>query len=153
MFVIFEGDENMGDKVQKALSLFESGFSCCQAVIGAFCEQYGLDEQLSMKIACGFAGGLRCGEVCGAVSGATMIIGLKYGQCIADDKASKEKCYRTTSEFMEEYLRRKETVLCRELLGYDVRDVETRAKFPGRQKEICPKAIESAVLLLEEMGF
>lgn len=143
----------MSDKVQKAHSLFESGFSCCQSVIGAFCGQYGLDEQLAMKLACGFAGGLRCGEVCGAISGAVMIIGLKYGQFIADDKASKEKCNKATSEFMKEYHARNGTVLCRELLGYDVRDIETRAKFPGRQKEICTRAIESAILLLEDMGF
>lgn len=143
----------MSDKVQKALSLFESGFSCCQSVIGAFCGKYGLDEQLAMKIACGFAGGLRCGEVCGAVSGAVMIIGLKHGQFVADDKASKEKCFKTTSEFMERFLARRETVICCELLGYDVRDIETRAKFPGRQKEICPNAIKSAVLILEEMDF
>ena len=143
----------MSKKVQKSLELFDNGFNCSQAVIGAFCEQFGLDEKLSMKLTCGFGGGLRCGEVCGAVSSAVMIIGIKYGQDIATDKTSKEKCYKITSEFMEKYLKRKETVLCRELLGYDVRDTETRALFPGRQKEVCPNAIETAVLLLEEMGF
>jgi C_GCAxxG_C_C family probable redox protein len=106
-----------------------------------------------MRLACGFGGGLRCGEVCGAVSGAVMVVGLKYGQYIANDEASKKKCYETTSEFMEKYIKRKGTVLCRELLGYDVRDTEARARFPGRQKQICPKAIETAVLILEEMGF
>lgn len=143
----------MSEKVQKALELFDSGFNCCQAVIGAFCGQFEVDEQLLMKLACGFGGGLRCGEVCGAVSGAVMIVGLKYGQCTANDKASKKKCYEVTSDFMNEYLKRKGTVLCRELLGYNVRDTEARAMFPGRQKEVCPKAIETAVLILEEMGF
>jgi len=143
----------MSEKVQKALELFDSGFNCAQSVAGAFCEQFGMDEQLMMKIAGGFGGGIRCGEVCGAVSGAVMILGLKYGQYVADDKASKQKCYEITSEFMEKYSKRKGTVLCRELLGYDIRDAEARAKYPGRQKEVCPKAIEAAVLILEEMGF
>jgi len=143
----------MSEKVQKALELFNSGFNCSQAVIGAFCGQFGMDEQFSMKLAGGFGGGLRCGEVCGAVSGAVMTVGLKYGQYIANDKASKKKCNEVTSEFMEEYLKRKGTILCRELLGYDVRDTEARAMFPCRQKKVCPKAIEEAVLILEEMGF
>lgn len=54
----------MSEKVQKALELFNSGFNCSQAVIGTFCRQFGMDEELSMKLSCGFAGGLRCGEVC-----------------------------------------------------------------------------------------
>jgi C_GCAxxG_C_C family probable redox protein len=142
----------MSEQVRKALEMFESGFNCSQSVIAAFSDKYGMDEQLSLKLACGFAGGLRCGEVCGAVSGAVMIIGLKYGQCVAKDKESKEECYKITSQFMEEYAKRKETVLCRELLGYDVRDAEARARFPGKQKKVCPQIIETAVLLLEEMG-
>lgn len=143
----------MSDKAQKAIELFNDGFNCSQAVLGTFCEQFGMDEQLSMRLTCGFGGGLRCGEVCGAVTGAVMIIGLKYGQYFVDDRASKTKCYEVTSQFMEEYAKRNRTVLCREILGYDVRDTIARAKFPGRQKEVCPKVIETAVLLLEEMGF
>lgn len=143
----------MDNKVQKALELHNSGYNCSQSVIGAFCVQYGLDEQLGLKIAGGFGGGLRCGEVCGAVSGAVMIIGLKYGQYNLDDKRAKEECYKITSEFMDEYVNRNKTVVCRELLGYDVRDIEKKALLVERQKEICPKAIETAVTLLEEMGF
>ena len=82
-----------------------------------------------------------------------MVLGLKYGQYIAEDKASKQKCYEITSGFMEEYTKRKGTVLCREILGYDIRETEVRAKFPDKQKQVCPKAIETAVLILEEMGF
>jgi len=77
---------------------------------------------------------------------------LKYGQDTASDKVSKEKCYNITSEYINEYVKRKGTIICRELLGYDIRDPEARQKFPGRHKEVCPKAIETEVLLLEEMG-
>jgi C_GCAxxG_C_C family probable redox protein len=132
----------MSEKLKKALELLDSGFNCSQSVIGSFCGQFGIDEQLLMRLACGFGGGLRCGEVCGAVSGAVMVVGLKYGQYIANDEASKKKCYETTSEFMEEYIKRKGTVLCRELLGYDVRDTEARAKFPGRQKQNVRKQLK-----------
>ncbi|MDF2859017.1 MAG: hypothetical protein K0Q87_4868 [Neobacillus sp.] len=144
---------NLSEKVKKSLELFDNGFNCSQAVIGAFCTQLGMDEHLSLKLASGFGGGLRCGEVCGAVTGAIMIIGLRYGQYIAEDKDSKMNCYEITSKFVEEYIKRKETIICREILGYDIRDTEARAKFPERQKDVCPKAIETAVVLLEEMGF
>lgn len=143
----------MSKKVEKALKLHDSGFNCAQAVVGAFCEDFDADEKTLMKLAGGFGGGMRCGEVCGAVSGSVMVLGLKYGQDTASDKASKDKCYQITSEFMKEYVKRKGTILCRELLGYDIRDPEARKRFPGRQKEVCTKAIEAAVLLLEEMGF
>jgi len=143
----------MSERTKIAASLHESGFNCCQSVIGAFCEKYGADTREAMRFAGGFGGGLRCGEVCGAVSGAVMVIGLKHGQSVTGDAAAKEECYEITSEFMKKYAERKGTLLCREILGYDVRDPEAKEKFPGKAKEVCPRAIEDAVLLLEEMGF
>ena len=143
----------MSERLQKALESFDSGLNCCQSVLGAFNGQFGTDEQLLMRLASGFGGGMRCGEVCGAVSGAVMVVGLKFGYYTGDDDASRKECQAVSFAFMDEYFKRKGTVLCRELLGYDVRDTEARAKFPGRQKQICPKAIETAVLILEEMGF
>lgn len=143
----------MNNKVEKALRLFDSGFNCSQAVIGVFCSKFGLDEEIAMKLACGFGGGMRCGEVCGAVTGAIMVIGLRYGQYIAEDREAKEKCYGLTAKFMDEYVKRNGSVHCREILGYDVRDTEARAKFLGKQEEVCPNAIRTAVLLLEELGF
>jgi hypothetical protein len=73
--------------------------------------------------------------------------------CIALVSTAAKRCYEITSAFMEEFLKRKGTVRCRDLLGYDVRDTEARSRFPGRQKEVCPKVIEEAVSILEEMGF
>ncbi len=64
----------MSKRVEKALELFSSGFNCSQAVVGAFCKQFGMDEQLSMKLACGFAGGLRCGEVCPEIIEAAVLL-------------------------------------------------------------------------------
>lgn len=143
----------MDKKVQKALKLFGSGFNCAQSVVGTFCEDFDIDEQLAMKISGGFGGGMRCGEVCGAVSGAVMVIGLKYGQSVALDKISKDKCNSITSKYMEEFTKRNGTILCRELLGYDMRDAVARTKNSAKKNEICTKAIEASVLLLQEMGF
>lgn len=143
----------MTDKISKALELSNGGFNCAQAVVGSFCEKYGIDEQTAMKFAGGFGGGLRCGEVCGAVTGAVMVIGLKYSQYLPNDKEAKEKCGNITLEFMNEYKKRNEFVLCRELLGYDPRDKEKVALFADKKHKICTNAIETSIQILEEMGF
>ncbi len=114
--------------------------------------QYGLDRQFAFRIASGFGGGMRCGEVCGAVTGALMAIDLRYGPASVEDRTAKAACQAATSEFMKRYAAEQGTVLCRELLGYDVRDTVARKSFPGRQKEVCPRAVEVAVRILEEMG-
>lgn len=143
----------MTEKVNKALELSNSGFNCAQAVIGAFCDKYGIDEETAMRFAGGFGGGLRCGEVCGAVTGAVMVIGLKYGQILPNDKESKEKCGEVTLKFMDEYKKRNNSVLCREILGYDPRDKEKAVLFADKKHTICTNAIETAIIILEEMGF
>ena len=143
----------MEDRKQKALSLFVCNFNCAQSVLGAFCSDYGMDETLAYKLVSGFGGGLRCGEICGAVTGAAMVIGLKHGQDAAGNRKAKENCNQMVSAFMERYQAQQASVVCRDLLGYDIRDVEARDRNHGRQKEVCPNAICAAVQILEDMGF
>ena len=143
----------MSDKVVKALQIFNNGFSCSQAVIGAFCEDYGIDEQTAMKFSAGFGGGFRCGEVCGAVSGAVMVIGLKYGQYLPNDSDSKAKCGEATKQYMKEYKNRNKSFICREILGYDPLNKEEATKFANEKRAKCSNAIEIAVSILEDMGY
>jgi len=70
---------------EKAADIFNGGHNCAQAVLGAFCEEYGLDTDTALRIARGLGSGVRNAEICGAVSGAVLVIGLKYGH----DKALK----------------------------------------------------------------
>ena len=68
-------------KVDEAIECFYSGYSCSQAVLSAYCEDLGLDKETAMKISCGFGAGMaRLGATCGAVTGAYIAIGLKYGK-------------------------------------------------------------------------
>ena len=80
-------------KTEEAVALFQSGLNCSQTVLGLFCENYGMDRKQAYRMMCGFGGGARAGELCGAVSGAIAVIGLKYGQDDACDKAAKTQCY------------------------------------------------------------
>ena len=79
----------MQDKGQKAKELFLQGYNCCQAVVGAFAEDLGLDFDTAMKLSSSFGGGFgRLREVCGAVSGMGIVAGLKSGYSDPKDPAA-----------------------------------------------------------------
>ena len=139
--------------VDKAEKYFCSNFNCSQAVFATFATELGLDEELALRIATQFGGGARKGEMCGAVSGALMVLGLKYGHCHGEDMKEKEKAYQITEDFMNRFIAEKETVVCRELLGYDVSKKEDMVKIKelGLFKTKCPEMIRCATEILEEM--
>ena len=80
---------------EKAIKIFWEKFNCSQAVLGAFAEELGMSEEQAMKVALCFSAGARKGEVCGAVSGAIMVLGLKYSQVGDDEAESKAIAYET----------------------------------------------------------
>ena len=84
----------------KAVTCFCDGFNCSQAVLISHCEELGLDKENALKIACAFGGGMsHTGEACGAVTGALMLIGLKYGKYKKEDSLSKEKTYTLAQKY------------------------------------------------------
>ena len=141
------------NKQDLAAELFSQGFNCSQSVCSVFCEEAGLDADMGLKISCGFGGGMRQGEVCGAVTGAIMILGLKYGQYRADDKKSKEITYRYVNEFVERFKVKNETIICRDLLKCDISTEEGYRKIieEGLSKKVCTKLIKDAISILEEI--
>ena len=145
----------MRSKEEKARELFASGYNCAQAVFGAFCEDNGLDINTAFKIAGGFGGGVRCGDVCGAVSGAVMVIGLKCGFYVEKDFKQKVFCNKKTSEFIEKFKKENSSVICRDLLGVDIRTADDHVKqgVPELHKKVCPEMVASSVRILEGMEF
>ena len=145
----------MSTKEKRATELFSNGYNCAQAVIGEFCEEDGLDINTAFKIANGFGGGVRSGDVCGAVSGAVMAIGLKCGFFVEKDFDQKSYCYKKTDEFMKKFKDENGSTLCRDLLGADIRSPDDFAKPETREliKTICPKMVAAAVRVVENMDF
>jgi C_GCAxxG_C_C family probable redox protein len=142
------------DKIQKAIECFEEGFSCSQAVLSAFCEPLGLDRESALKISQSFGGGMaHMGETCGAVTGAFMVIGLKHGRTRADDDPAKEKTYEIVHEFVQKFLAKHGSIVCKELLGYDLgkEDEEKDAQEEGLFEKICPDLVQSAAQILEDL--
>ena len=95
------------NKTDKALEIFSNNFNCSQAVLTAFAPDFGLDEKLALKLGSSFGGGARNGEMCGAVSGALMVLGLRYGHFDADNSEQKSRAYAIAVEFTKRF--RKQT--------------------------------------------
>ena len=119
---------------EKAMKIFYEKFNCSQAVLGAYADDYGLT--------------VRKGEVCGAVSGAIMVIGLKYG----DGPDYKATAYPKAAEFMERFKEKNASYICKDILGCDISSEAGMlyARENGLFKDICPRMVESAVDILEE---
>ncbi|MHC4190407.1 MAG: C-GCAxxG-C-C family protein [Planctomycetota bacterium] len=143
----------MDTKVEQAVSLFKQGYNCSQAILAAYAEHPDLRRKTALKLACGFGGGMRMAETCGAVTGAFMVIGLKYGPADAEDKNAKEKTYELVREFAEKFNSRNGSVICKELLGCDIstREGAKIAKENNLCSSLCPKMIRDAAEIIEEM--
>ena len=141
-------------RAEKALSLFGDDFNCTQSVLAPFAKDYELEEEKALRLACGFGGGMGCtARTCGAVTGAFMVIGLKYGKYEAKDKESKPLTYRKVKEFIEEFEKRHGSIECRELVGIDISSEKGLAEARGKKlfRSICTKIVEDAVNVLENV--
>lgn len=141
----------------KAEELFLEGFNCAQSVFVAFADRFGIDEDTAKRISAGLGGGIgRQREVCGAVSGATLVLGSLASAVSGDDSEGKKKNYELVREFSQLFKERHNgTIICREMLKIaaekketatpDERTAEYYAKRP------CLKAVFDAAEILEEM--
>ena len=141
------------DKIKEAIKIFDGGFNCCQAVFVPFAQELGLDRETALKISSGFGGGMRNAEICGAVSGAVMALGLKYGHFKEDDSDSKEKMGQMVKDFSASFKEKYGSIICRELLGCDTSTEEGReyAAENELRENVCVGLIKYAVELLEGM--
>jgi C_GCAxxG_C_C family probable redox protein len=139
---------------EDAADLFREGWSCSQAVCRAFAKDFGIDEKTALRLSCALGGGMsHMGNTCGAVSGALMVIGMKYGRTELDDLASKEKTYELGQQFIHEFRRRNHSLNCTDLIGYDLSDPKQLAD--AREKKVfharCSKFVCDAGDILEEI--
>lgn len=141
------------DHLPEALELFKSGFHCSQAVFAAFSEDYGFPRETALKIACPFGGGLGgYGRTCGALTGAMMVIGLKYGTAEVTDPETTKRCRDKVREIIGTFERVHGTSLCNELVGFDrtnLSGADLKAMLPHFYNT-CPKLFETVVSFLEE---
>ncbi len=141
---------------ERAVELFHEGYNCSQSVFTAFAHRFNIDEETAKKISAGLGGGVgRMREVCGAVSGAAMVIGSICSATDGKDNENKQKNYELVREFADRFIKRNGSIVCRELLGLDVK-MENTAKPDSRtaeyyKKRPCVELVGDAAEILAEI--
>jgi len=140
----------MESKVDQAVNYFQNGLSCSQAMFLTFGQEFGVDKTLALKISTPFSGGMaRMSQTCGAVTGALMVLGLKY----ATGKEAKEKLFALENEFADKFKSRNNSLNCKELLGYNLGNTEERKECSEKKlyETLCKKFVKDAAEILEEI--
>ncbi len=140
--------------VERAAATMEEGFNCAQSVFSAWATELGLEREAALRVATAFGGGMgHRGDTCGAVTGAFMAIGLKYGRLRADDEETRDLAYSLVNRFVEEFESRHGSVVCRELLGFDLSTPEgeglAEERWPDHMP--CRGLVRDAAEILEEL--
>ncbi len=137
----------------EARALFEGHLNCAQSVLAPFANRLGLDRAIALKIATPFGGGIgHTGQMCGAVSGALMAIGLAHGTAVFD-RAQKYVCYDLVSQFMARFTVQHGGLTCPGLLGVDISnpiELEQARKLDLFHTR-CPNFVGDAVLIVAEL--
>ena len=133
---------------EKAVQYYQDGYLCSQSVLAAYAEEYGLTEELALKLGTCLGAGMRKGEVCGACTGVLMVLGLMH-----DDPKNRKTAYENTKQFLNDFRDVNGSYLCNDLLGCDVRTPEgvQYARDHHLFTEFCPKMVASAVEILEKI--
>ncbi|MCJ7449280.1 MAG: C-GCAxxG-C-C family protein [Bacteroidales bacterium] len=143
------------NKQEEAVRYFRNKFNCSQSVLAVFGSEYGIPEDDCLKIACAFGGGMgRQQHTCGAVTGALMVLGLKYGKAINDPEEKKILTYSKTKEFFSEFKKLNGSTDCKVLLdGLDLNDPVDHQKIVDLKLfDIkCEKYITDAVNIIERL--
>jgi len=140
--------------VDDAVARFQEGHSCSQAVFSAFAVPSGMDESLALKITCPFGGGIaRMGEVCGAVTGAIMVIGIQFGRVDVENEQARDVTYSAVDEFVSQFRMRHGVIRCRDLLGINPSDSEQRdrANQDGLLDTLCNQIVRDAATIVCEI--
>ena len=141
-------------KVELATSCFKEGFACSQALLSTYAEQFGLNREIALKVSGAFGGGMGgMAETCGAVTGAFMVIGLKYAKIKPEDEQATERTNRLVKEFVNRFKSRNGSIICKELVDCDVStpDGMKTAKEKGVFDNLCPKFVQDAAEIVEQI--
>jgi len=101
--------------------LVKKGYNCSQSIVLAFCDETGLDSETALKVSSSFGGGMgRLREVCGAVSGMFIVVGMLDGYSDPLDRTAKAEQYKLIQSLATKFKDENQSIICRELLGLSV---------------------------------
>ena len=140
-------------KVFEAVDRFKNGYACSQAIFSVYGQALGIEHEEAMGIASGFAGGMRLGETCGAVTGAFMVLGRRYWTAEGENQNERTKVYEKVKAFTAMFEKRNKTIVCKKLLGCDISTPEglKTAQEQDLFNTVCTKLVQDAAEIIEEI--
>lgn len=157
MVIIIKKGVSPMTREEKGEELFRSGYNCSQAVIGAFCDDLGLDFDTAMKLSEGFGGGFaRMRFTCGAVSAMAMVVGMLLSRGSGDGN-TREAVYGKTKELADKFGEKNGSIICGDLLGLNkeklyspVPEARTDEYY---KKRPCVEYVKCSIRIIEEEFF
>ena len=150
-------ENDLENRIQRAVELFMQGYGCCQSVVCAFSDLYGLDEEMALRISAGFGGGVgRMRMMCGTCSALVILAGLERGQTRGEDREGKAACYQLVRQLLETFRQRNGSIICAELLQMNGVKAETNTSQPDERNaeyyrvRPCARKVESAARVFAE---
>ena len=140
------------NRFEKAAEYHHKGFNCCQSVLAAYADLTGLSEQASFDLGGGFGAGAQTGELCGAITGAILTLGMLTPVDAEDPVGSKRRTGKLAKEFQKRFQEKFGDLRCHPLLK---REIQATEETPAAQEldltNRCDILIVSAVEIIEEM--
>ena len=136
----------MENRVEKAVELFKSGYNCAQSVFTAYADFYGIDKDLALKLSSSFGGGLggTHREMCGAVCGMSMLVGLELGVIVAKDSDKRKANYETVQKLTNKFREENGSITCKLSLKQDLEIA------PGKKRKPCVEYVRYCAELIEK---
>jgi len=143
------------NRIEKAKDLFQNGYNCAQAVVGAYAEDFGMDAKAAMAFAEGMGGGMgRMRLTCGAVTGMFLLAGLKKSKGIAGDTDTRTDIYETVRKMSAEFEANNGSIVCADLLGLNLPKEEGAAPEPRTteyyRKRPCVECVGECAAIVEK---
>ena len=140
---------------EEVLEEFDKGYDCCQVVFHYWAKKLGLDEKTAYKVSTGFGAGMLQGETCGAIIGAYMALGLKYGYYKTGKAGEEQKVASIIKniQYRQMFLETYPSTMCKELLNADFATPEGAKKIREEQKMVtfCPQLVADIINILERI--
>ena len=141
-------------EVEQAVAYYKQGYTCTQSILASFAARYDLQQNLAFRISEPFGAGTSCtSDMCGAVTGAIMVLGLQYGSPLSDDEAARSYTYHRVHELIHRFKENHGSIQCTDLLGYNLSDplqLQT-VREKGLFIQLCPNLVRDAAQILVEM--
>ena len=134
---------------------FRKGFDCSQVVLEHYAGELEMTPEAADRAAAAFGGGMGMGETCGAVIGAMIALGMKYGHYREDKMEQKDVMNAKRAEFLGAFLEKYPSCSCKELLKYDISKPEELEKIleEGLLFDFCPQVVVDVTEILDKMMY